>query len=313
MVSQNFRSLGILMLTAFVRISTMQSQAQQYASLLRFSADSNIPVHPNRELYNHTNSLHVVLIWIKPPWDSTNLELKLELKQKDEKSLSFFLEKVGTERVESTLTSARVLTEDSLLYMNRDPTALRSPDDLATRRGIFLFRRTAVQSLGDYLDVNYHPSGIIGFFRETFLDNTYDKRIISPLSPVVAGNPGMAYAKNDGIHIGLRDLMSPNPRGFITFSDKAELDVTPRNPSFILRNPIYIDGKVLTTALGVEYPDWNVNSWSIPKVGATFAYVHGEHSVYLTVSAGRNSFESSQGGIESRYEEQIMLYTQYKF
>jgi len=123
----------------------------------------------------------------------------------------------------------------------------------------------------------------------------------------------VAYAKNDGIHIGLRDLMSPNPRGFITFSDKAELDVTPRNLSFILRNPIYIDGKVLTTALGVEYPDWNVNSWSIPKVGATLAYVHGEHSVYLTASAGRNSFESSQDGIESRYEEQIMLYTQYKF
>ena len=108
--------------------------------------------------------------------------------------------------------------------------------------------------------------------------------------------------------------MSPNPRGFIIFSDKAEMDVTTRNgPSFILRNPIYIDGKVLTTALGVEYPDWKVNSWSIPKVGATLAYVHGEHGVYLTASAGRNSFESSQGGIENRYEEQIMLYTQYKF
>jgi hypothetical protein len=313
MVSQNFRPLGTLTLTAFLGISTMQSQAQQYASLLEFTADPRIRVGPNLELYNHTNSLHAVLVWSKPPWDSTNLELKLELKPKDAKSISFILEKVGTEKAESALTSARVLSEDSLLYMNRDPTVLRSPDDLATRRGISLFRRTAVQSLGDYLDANYHPGGIIRIFRETFLDNTYDKRIISPLSPVVAGNPGAAYAKKDGIHIGLRDLMSPNPRGFITFSDKAELDVTPRNLSFILRNPIYIDGKVLTTALAVEYPDWKVNGWSFPKVGATLAYVHGKHSVYLTANAGRENFQSSQGGIESQYEEQIMLYTQYKF
>ena len=171
---------------------------------------------------------------------------------------------MGTDRAESALTSARVLTEDSLIYMNRDPTGLRSPDDLATRRGVSVFRRTAVQSLGDYLDANYQPSGTIGFFRETFLDDNYDKRIISPLSPVVAGNPGVAYAGKDGVHIGLRNVLSPNPRGFITFSDKAELDVTARNPSFILRNPIYIDGKVLTTTLGVEYPDWKVDRWSIP-------------------------------------------------
>jgi hypothetical protein len=313
MVPQNFRPLGILTLTAFLGVSTIQSQAQQYASLFRFTAEPKIPVRPNPEQYNHSNSLHAVLIWIRPPWEGTKLELKLELKQKDEKSLSFILEKVGTERAESALTSARVLTEDSLLYMNLDPTVLRSPDDLATRRGVSVFRKTAVQSLGDYLGANYQPNGIIGFFRETFLDNTYDKRIISPLSPVVAGNPGVAYAKKDGIHIGLRNVMSPNPRGFITFSDKAELDVTAHNPSFILRNPIYIDGKVLTTALAVEYPDWKVNSWSLPKVGVTLAYVHGEHSVYLTTSAGRDNFQSSQSGIQSRYEEQIMLYTQYKF
>ena len=313
MVPQNFRPLGILTLTAFLGVSTIQSQAQQYASLFRFTAEPKIPVRPNPEQYNHSNSLHAVLIWIRPPWEGTKLELKLELKQKDEKSLSFILEKVGTERAESALTSARVLTEDSLLYMNLDPTVLRSPDDLATRRGVSVFRKTAVQSLGDYLGANYQPNGIIGFFRETFLDNTYDKRVISPLSPVVAGNPGVAYAKKDGIHIGLRNVMSPNPRGFITFSDKAELDVTAHNPSFILRNPIYIDGKVLTTALAVEYPDWKVNSWSLPKVGVTLAYVHGEHSVYLTTSAGRDNFQSSQSGIQSRYEEQIMLYTQYKF
>ena len=91
--------------------------------------------------------------------------------------------------------SARVFTEDSLLYMNRDTSVLRSPDELATSRGVSVFRRTAVQSLGDYLDVNYHPGGIIGFFRETFLDNPYDKRIISPLSPAVAGNPGWPMPK----------------------------------------------------------------------------------------------------------------------
>jgi opacity protein-like surface antigen len=107
--------------------------------------------------------------------------------------------------------------------------------------------------------------------------------------------------------------LSPNPRGFITFSDKAELDVTAHNPSFILRNPIYIDGTALITTLAVEYPDWKVNNWSLPKVGATIAYVHGKHSVYLTTSAGRGNFELSQGHIESRYEEHIVLYTQYTF
>jgi hypothetical protein len=291
----------------------MQSQAQQYASLFKSAADPQIPVRPNPEQYNYSNSLYVILTWIKPPWDGINLELKLDLMQKDEKSLSYILENVATERAESALTSARVLTEDSMLYMNRDPAVLESPDELATRRGVSVFRRTAVQSLGDYLDANYHPSGIIGFVRETFLDNPYDKRIISPLSPAVAGNPGVAYAQKDGIHVGLRDVMSPDPRGFITFSDKAELDVTAHNPSFTLRNPIYIDGKALITTLGVEYPDWKVNRWSLPKVGATVAYVRGKHSVYLTASAGRSNFASSQGGIESRYEERIMLYTQYAF
>jgi hypothetical protein len=250
---------------------------------------------------------------IRLRWGEVNLEPKPDFEKKDEKSLYFILEKVGTKRAESALTSARVLTEDSLLYMNRDPAVLISPDERATRRGVSVFRKTAVQSFGDYLGANYHPNGIIGFFRETFLDNAYDKRIISPLSPVVAGNPGVSYARKDGIHVGLRDVMSRNPRGFITFSDKAELDVTSHNPSFILRNPIYIDGEALITALAVEYPDWKVNSWSLPRVGATVAYVHGKHGVYLTASAGRDNFESSQGGIESRYDEKIVLYTQYAF
>jgi hypothetical protein len=313
MVLHDFRPLWILTLTAFLGISTMQSQAQQYASLLKFTADPKIPVSPNPEPYNHSNSLHVVLILIRPPWDGTNLELKLELKQNDEKSLSFILEKVGTKKAESALMSARVFTEDSLLYMNRDPTVLRSPDELATSRGVSVFRRTTLQSLGDYLGANYHPNGIIGFLRETFLDDAFDKRIVSPLSPVDAGNPGVANTRKDDIHVGLRDLLSTNPRGFITFNDKAEIDVTVNGPSFILRNPIYIDGKTLITAVAVEYPDWKVNIWSLPTVGATLAYVHGKHSVYLVASAGRDNFESSRGNIESRYDEKIMLYTQYKF
>jgi len=313
MVPQDFRPLWILTLATFLGATTTQSQAQQYASLLRFTVHPGIPVSPNPKQYDSTNSLHVVLIYSRPPWDGTNLELKLELNQEDEKSLSFILEKVGTKKAESALMSARVFTEDSLLYMNRDPSVLRNPNELATRRGVSVFRKTGLQSLGDYLGANYQPNGIVGFVRETFLNDTFDKRIVSPLSPVVAGNPGEANTRKEDIHIGLRDLLSTNPRGFVTFNDKAEIDVAVNGPSFVLRNPVYIDGKALITALAVEYPDWKVNSWSFPRVGATLAYVHGKHSVYLTSSAGRGSFESSHGHIESRYEERIMLYTQYTF
>ena len=311
MVPQNFRPLETLTLAAFLGVSTMQSQTQQYASLLKFTADPGIPVSPNPKQYNGTNSLYVTLIRLR--WDELNLESKPDFEKKDEQSLSFILEKVGTKKAESALTSARVLTEDSLLYMNRDTSVLRRPDELATSRGVSFFRRTAVQSLGDYLDANYHPGGIIRIFRETFLNDTFDKRIVSPLSPVDAGNPGVANARKDDIHVGLRDLLSANPRSFVTFNDKAELDVTAHNPSFILRNPVYIDGKALITALAVEYPDWKVNSWSSPRVGATIAYVHGKHGIYLTTSAGRGNFELRQRYIENRYEEHIMLYTQYTF
>lgn len=313
MVPQDFRPLWILTLATFLGAPTTLSQAQQYTSLLRFTADPGIPVSPNPKQNDSTNSLHVVLIYSRPPWDGTNLELKLELNQEDEKSLSYILEKVGTKKAESALMSARVFTEDSLLYMNRDPAVLRNPNELATSRGVFVFRKTALQSLGDYLGANYHPNGIVGFVRETFLNDTFDKRIVSPLSPVVAGNPGVANTRKEDIHVGLRDLLSTNPRGFITFNDKAEIDVAVNGPSFVLRNPVYIDGKALITAVAVEYPDWKVNSWSFPRVGATLAYVHGKHSVYLTSSAGRGNFESSHGHIESRYEERIMLYTQYTF
>ena len=164
------------------------------------------------------------------------------------------------------------------------------------------FRGTAVQSFGDYLDANYHPGGIIGFLRETFLDNPYDKRIISPLSPVTAGNPGVAYAREGGIHFGLRDASSSNPKSFITFSDKAELDVTAHNLLFILRNPIYIDDKAFITTLAVEYPGWKAKQpvW-LEGCGATIAYVHGKHSIYLTASAGRDNLVSIQGDIQSQY------------
>ena len=313
MVTQNVGPLCVLTLAVFLGVSIMQSQAQQYDSLFRFTPDPKIPVRSNSEQNIQSNSLHAVLIWSISPWDGTKQGQKMENKLKDEKSFSFILEKVGTERTESTLTSARVLTEDALQYMNRDPSVLISPYELATHRGESVFRRTAVESLGDYLGANYHPNGVIGFFRETFLDNTYDKRIISPLSPADAGNPGVAYARKNDIHIGLRDVVSSNPRGFITFGDKIELDVTSHNPSLILRNPIYIDGAALITALGVEYPDWRVNSWSVPKVGATLAYVHGSHGIYLTASAGGNNFELSRGQIERRYEKKIMLTTQYVF
>jgi len=313
MVLQDFSPLGILTLAAFLGVSTTQSQAQQYAALLQFTGDTNFPARLVSEWHGNTSSVYAVLIWTRPSEEGTHLTLNLDPGQNDERSLSFILEKVGTRKAESALASARVFTEDSLLYMNRDTSALISPDELATRRGVSVFRRTAVQSLGDYLGANYHPNGIIGFFREAFLDDSFDKRIISPLSPVVAGNPGVANARKDDIHVGLRDLLSPNPRGFVTFSDKAEIDVTAHNPSFILRNPIYIDGHALITALAVEYPDWQVDKWSIPNVGATLTYVHGNHSVYLTASAGRDNFESSRGNIESRYDEKIMLYTQYAF
>lgn len=313
MVLQNFRPLEILTLAAFLGLSTMQSQAQQYAALLQFTGDTNMPPRPVSEWHGNTSSVYAVSIWTRPSEEGTHLTLNLDPGQKDEKSLSFILEKVGTKKAESALMSARVFTEDSLLYMNRDPALLRSPDELATSRGVFVFRRTALQSLGDYLGANYHPNGIVGFVRETFLNDTFDKRIVSPLSPVVAGNPGVANTRKDDIHVGLRDLLSTNPRGFVTFNDKAEIDLAVNGPSFILRNPVYIDGKALITALAVEYPDWKVNSWSFPRVGATVAYVHGKHSVYLTSSAGRGNFEFSRGHTESRYEERIMLYTQYAF
>jgi hypothetical protein len=310
-------SVGILTLSAFLEVFTLQSQAQPSPALLEFTGDTNIPVRPVLEWHSDTNSVSAVLIWTRPPKERTNRELKLDFERKDEKSFSFILDKVGTERAESTLMSARVLTEDLMSSLNRDTSAPRSPVELTDHHVAAVFRNTARDSLGDYVKDNYHPSGIVEILRETFLDDSFDKRIVSPFSPADAGNPGTAHAKKDGIHVGLRNIWSDNPRGFVTFSDKVEIDVTPRNPSITLRNPLYLDcsnnRKALITALAVIYPDWQVDRWSIPSVGGTLSYVCDNESINLTAGAGRCNFESSHGGVGSRYGEQVMLYAQCTF
>ena len=162
---------------------------------------------------------------------------------------------------------AGVFTEDSLLYMNRDTSALISPDELATRRGVSVFRRTAVQSLGDYLGANYHPNGIIGFFREAFLDDSSTRELSLRCPRLLRGIQEWPIQKRRHPRWVARSV-DPNPRGFVTFSDKAEIDVTAHNPSFILRNPVYGDGHALITALAVEYPDWQVDKVVHPQCGA---------------------------------------------
>ncbi|MGA9780142.1 MAG: hypothetical protein WBS33_17920 [Verrucomicrobiia bacterium] len=304
-------------LGAFLEIFTTQSQAQANVLLLQFTADPNIPVRPTAEWHSNTNSVYAVLTWTRPAEEGTNLALKLDFERKDVKSLSFILDKEGTERAESTLASARVFTGDLMQSMNRDTLIPRSPVDLTVHHVTSVFRETTRDSLGDYVEENYHPGGIMEIVRETLLDNSFDKRIVSPFSPAVAGNPGAAYAKKGGIHVGLRDMWSGNPRGFVTFSDKAEIDVTPRYPSITLRDPLYLDysdnRKALITAVAMNYPDWQVDRWSIPSVGATLAYVYESESVNLTASAGRCNFESSHGGADSRYGEQVMLYAECAF
>ncbi|HKW27909.1 MAG TPA: hypothetical protein VJT54_01120 [Verrucomicrobiae bacterium] len=310
-------SVGILTLSAFLKVFILQSQAQSYAALLQFTADTNMPPRPVSEWHGDTNSVYAVLIWNSRPEAGTNVELKLDLDQQDVRSLSFILNKVGTERVESTLASARVFTEDLMSSANRDISARRSSVEVTDHHVAAVFRNTARDSLGDYVKDNYHPGGIIEILRETLLGNSFDKRIVSPFSPADAGNPGTAYAKKDGIHVGLRNIWSDNPRGFITFSDKAEIDVTPDHPSLTLRDPLYLDysdnRKALITALAVNYPDWQVDKWSIPSVGATVSYVYNHESVNLTAGAGQCNFESSHGGVQSRYGEQVMLYAQCTF
>ncbi len=305
---------GVLTLSALLEVFTLQSQAQSYGALLEFTADTNMPARPVSAWHSDTNSVVAVLTWTRPPKAGSTPELKLVVEQKDEKSLSSILDKVGTERAESTLESARVLTGD---LMSRDASALGSPVNLADHHVASVFRNTARDSLGDYVKDNYHPGGIVEILRETFLDDSFDKRIVSPFSPTDAGNPGAAYAKKDGIHVGLRDVLSDCPRGFVTFSDKAEIDVTPSHPSITLRDPLYLDyshnRKALITALAVNYPDWSVNRWSIPNVGATLAYVYDNDSVNLTAGAGRCNFASGHGGVERQYGEQVMLYAQCTF
>jgi hypothetical protein len=311
------RSVGILTLSAFLEVFTLQSQAQPNVGLLEFTADTNLPVRPVSVWHSDTNSVVAVLTWTRPAAAEASQERKLVFERIDEKSLSSILEKVGTERAESTLGSARVLTGDLMSSLNRDPSAPGSPVELIDHHIASVYRNTARDSLGEYVKDNYHPSGVVEILRETFLDDSFDKRIVSPFSPPDAGNPGTAYAKKDGIHVGLRNIWSDNPRGFVTFSDKVEIDVTPRNPSITLRDPLYLDyrnnRKALITALAVIYPDWQVDRWSIPSVGGTLSYVYDNESINLTAGGGRCNFESSHGGVGSRYGEQVMLYAQCTF
>lgn len=252
--------------------------------------------------------------WAKPSWEAETAEVKLRLAARDENSLAAFIQKEGAQEADTTLASARLSTEDAQVYMNRNPAVLKNPYNLANDRGESFFGGTAIQSASDYMDANYHPGGIARFFQETMVDNPFDKRIVSPLSPTEAGNPGDARTRKNDIHFGLRDLMSDNPMAFVTLSDKAEIDVTRKNPSFTLRNPISIDrGTELVTAVGVEYPDWNVSHWSAPTVGATLAYVHGHHSLNLTTSAGTSNFQLTEGPTETRYAERVMLYAACTF
>ena len=310
-------SVGILTFSAFLAVFTPQSQAEPFPALLEFTADTNLPVRPVSVWHSDTKSVSAVLIWTRPPKEGTNPERKLDFERLDEKSLSFILDKVGTERAESTLVSARVLTGDLMSSLNRDPLAPGSPVQLIDHHIAAVFRNTARDTLGDYVKDNYHPSGVVEILRETFLDDSFDKRIVSPFTPADAGNPGTAHAKKDSIHVGLRNIWSDNPRGFVTFSDKVEIDVTPRNPSITLRDPLYLDyrnnRKALITALAVIYPDWQVNRWSIPSVGGTLSYVYDHESINLTADAGRCNFASGHGGVNSRYGEQVMLYAQCTF
>ena len=228
-------------------------------------------------------------------------------------SLSSIIANVGSERAEAAYLSPRVLAEDSLLYMNRDPLVLRRPEDLAANRGEAIFGRTAAESLGQYLDANFRLGGIWAFLRETFLDYPFERRIVSPLSPVSAGNPGEARTGNTLLHFGLRNLIGSNPRGFITFRDRLEFDAAAKGPSLILRNPLGIDGSKIVTTLAAEYPNWNVNNSAIPRVGATVSILHGAWSMNLTASAGSGNFELTRGHRENRFEQRVLFYARRAF
>lgn len=320
MVPQQFRTAWMLTLAVLLGCAARSSRSQDYGFHAELSHFSNGAKNPDRARLTGDrtppleNTNDTTATWVRPRWEEEILEAKLKEEPHDQGSLAAIIEKEATKRAYATLMSARLDTEDAELYLNQDPTTLRSPYDLETRRGISVFGRTAVESLGDYVDQNYHPGGIIRFVQETIFDDPFDKRIVSPFAPAYAGNPGEAFTRKSDIHFGLRHLASDNPMAFLTFSDKAEIDLTRRNPSFTLRNPFYIDrGSALVTVLAVKYPDWQVSHWSLPTFGATLAYVHGRHSINLTTSAGTCNCLTSTGGTESRYAEQVLLCTDYTF
>jgi hypothetical protein len=307
-----YNTLTFFGLAFFLTIAALQSKAQQYASLPKRTFYPEIQSSPKLEPSAATNSAGVRVIHSQPGPNAPRPNLWLE--ESDTNSFSFMLGRIGKERAESLFTSARVSVEDSLLSMNRDPSVLQRPEELAASRGAIVFGRTAIQSLGAYLDANYQAGVIGGFIRETFLDDAFDRRIVSPLSPIDSGNPGDAYTGKAALHLGLRDLVSPNPKGFVTFSDRTEFDLSVKGPAFIVRNPIGIDkNKSLVTALAVEYPNWSMNRSAVPRVGATFAFIHGQWSLNLTATAGRGDFELSKGHGESRYEQRLIFYAKREF
>ena len=307
-----YNTLTFFGLAFFLAIAALQSKAQQYPSLSKRASYPEIQPSPKLEPSADTNTPGVRVIHSQPEPNAPRLNSWLE--ENDTNSFSFMLGRIGKERAESLLTSARVTAEDSLLYMNRDPSVLQRPGELAASRGAIVFGRTTIQSLGAYLDANYQVGGIGGFIRETFLDDPFDRRIVSPLSPIDSGNPGDAHTGKVAVHPGLRDLASANPKGFVTFNDRTEFDLSIKGPAFIVRNPIAIDtSESLVTALAVEYPNWSMNREAVPRVGATFAFVHGHWSLNLTASAGRGDFEFSKGHKESRFEQRLIFYAKREF
>ena len=305
-------ALGLLTLAAFLEVSSL-SRAEEITNPPAYTVHLVIPDRPGPVHCQPTNSAFVVFIRFSLDADVRAATLVLE--PRDDASLAVIIQKVGTARAESGLTSRRVLTEDALIYLNHDPGTLKKPEDLLAGRGAAFFRRTATESFGDYMDAKYqYLGGWLGFVRETFLADPFEKRIVSPLSPAFAGDPGTADTEAGGIHVGLRNLASANPRAFVTLSDKAEFDASINNPSLVLRNPFNWDhGQTLVTAIGVANPDWNVRRWSLPTTGATLAYIHGHFSCNLVASAGQLDVPTGNGQSASRYGEEAMFYARYTF
>jgi hypothetical protein len=286
--------------------------AQDYASLPVAAVPSDFRLVTAPEPPANTNVTRASIVhWASEPQKISSWNFRLT--GSDSNTFSAIITRVGADRTEAVMLSPRVFAEDSLRYMNRDPLVLSSPENLAAQRGVSIFGTTAAESFGEYLDANYRLGGIWAFVRETFLDYPFERRIVSPLSPVGAGNPGEARTGKTLVHFGLRNLVGANPKGFITFRDRLEFDAAARGPSLVLRNPIGIDGNTIVTTLAAEYSDWNISGGGIPRVGATVSFLRGAWSFNCTASAGQGNFELSRGHRENRFEERLMFYARRPF